>query len=148
MHRASSDASSGNPTRPSRSRTIWTPGAKPRGGSTPPKKKKTHRRRLQFPGLPPEVSPKHLMPEEIAFVLEEMWQREKRGWSMEEVAALSGVKRQEIGQIERWQHGLYYSTAIRIAAAFGMTIEAYTKAAHKHWLPLGKKKWGGIGGKK
>ena len=84
----------------------------------------------------------------IAFVLEEMWQREKRGWSMEEVAALSGVERQEIGQLERWQHGMYYATAINIAAAFDMTIEAYAKSARKRWLPLGKKKRGGKNGKK
>lgn len=145
MHWQRPASATGTSRRPARSRAVARGEPAPAERSRP---KGTRRRPLQFPGLSPEACPKQLLPEEIAFMLEEMWQRNRRGWSMEQVAGFARLKRQEIGQLERWQHGLRYGTAIRIAAAFGMTIEAFSRAARKRWLPLGKKKRSGKGGKK
>ncbi len=54
--------------------------------------------------------------------------RKQRGWSLEQLAAASGVSRSMLSQIERNEANPTLAVAFRIAQAFGMTLPALIEA--------------------
>lgn len=97
-----------------------------------------------MPAIPPDLLDRGLLPEEIAFVLEEMAQRKARGWTMEEVATHGGLRRQTISHVAHWRRGMQFATAIKISRAFGVTIDVFTRRARRWlaYLPLIAVAWG------
>lgn len=74
-----------------------------------------------------------LLPEEVAFIKEEIAQRTQRQWSMEEVARRAQLQRQEISHLEHWRRSLTLATAIKIGRAYCRQWERFA-AQSRRWL--------------
>src|SRR5436189_5942599 len=80
---------------------------------------------------PPASKPKRRSPGPAAEMADTITQhlgdrvrqlRAERGWSLEQLAAASGVSRSMLSQIEREQANPTLAVALRIAQAFGMSL--------------------------
>ena len=69
---------------------------------------------------PLEIAPVEPLHEHICRRVKSM--RKSRGWTLEQLAALSGVSRSMLSQIERGTANPTLAVAYRIAHAFGMTL--------------------------
>ena len=89
--------------------------------------------KIVVPVVPQEQRIQGLLPEEVAFIQEEIAQRQTRQWSMAEVARRSGLKRQEIGHLEHWRRSLSLATAIKIGRAYCGCWERFVRQSRR-WL--------------
>ena len=75
-----------------------------------------------------------LLPQEEAFIQEEIALRTERGWSQERVAAESGLDRSTLQHYEHRRRAPSLRAAILISKAFGQKLEDFQHHARR-WLP-------------
>ncbi len=90
-------------------------------------------KKIVVPVVPAAEGIQGLLPEEVAFVQEELALRAERQWSQEEVERRSGVKRQTISNAEHRRCALTLATAIKISHAYGKNLARFADASRR-WL--------------
>lgn len=116
------------------------PGSQDRGGGTLQRgtrqrpKGGPRKPRLRVPELKAGEGIANLLPEEEAFIREEIAQRTARGWSQAKVAELCGLDRSALQHYEHRRRAPTLRAAILICRAFGEKLEDYCRRAQR-WLP-------------
>lgn len=100
------------------------------------KKKKRRKPRLRVPELKAGEGIADLLPEEEAFIREEIALRTERGWSQAKVAELCGLDRSALQHYEHRRRGPSLRAAILISRAFGRNLEDYQRQARRWMLSL------------
>jgi DNA-binding XRE family transcriptional regulator len=83
------------------------------------------KRRLRIPDAREGANAAHLSTADVAFITEEIAQREAHGWSQEEVARRAGVRRGTLQHVEHFRRGLSLRLADAISRVFGSTIQVF-----------------------
>lgn len=84
--------------------------------------------------MPPARKPRRAVPAPAAAISENLGRRVRklrsdRGWSLEELAAASGVSRSMLSEIERENANPTLSVTHRIASAFGLSLQDLIETA-------------------
>lgn len=95
---------------------------------------KPRKHRLRVPEVKAGEGIVGLLPEEEAFIQEEIALRTELGWSQAKVAKLSGLDRATVQHYEHRRRGPSLRAAILISRAFGRKLEDYQRQARR-WLP-------------
>lgn len=109
-------------------------GGKPVEGDTQrgPKPQK-RKRALRVPVVKESERILGLLPEEVAFIREEIAARTERGWSQERVAREAHVSRSMIQHLEHFRRSLSYRVAVLVSGAFGATAPEFGLKSRR-WL--------------
>ena len=90
-------------------------------------------KRIVIPEVPPELRIHGLLPEEVAFIMEEIALRRERQWSMDEVERRCGVKRQTISDLEHWRGSASLATALKLGRGFCGDLSRFLDGSRR-WL--------------
>lgn len=91
------------------------------------------RKALRVPKLKEGEGIVDLLPEEEAFIQEEIASRVELEWSQEKVADAAGLHRSIIQNLEHRRRSLSYRVATLISRAFGFDLEDFSKKSRR-WL--------------